>query len=140
MPVQAEMWLSAGVGCDLWEDNRKEYGLHTRLANRGANVFGLGKKKPDERMLEMISIELSMFMRWVEDNCDRTLNPEEGEAIAKRILNRERLKFGKKELLQITSLAFASDVNRINDFRKKTNFDDNIDRFCRSIGIVKPEF
>lgn len=103
-------------------------------------MFGLGKKKPDERMLEMFSIELSMFMRWVEDNCGRMLNPEEAEAIAKRILNRESFKFGKKELSQITSLAFASDVNRISDFRKKSNFDDNIDGFCRSIGMVKPEF
>jgi hypothetical protein len=135
-----EVWVSACVDGDSREDDRKEYGLRTRLANRGANMFGLGKKKPDERMLEMISVELSMFMRWVEDNCGRMLNPEEAEAIAKRILNRESFKFGKNELLQITSLAFASDVNRINDFRKKTNFDDNIDGFCRSIGMVKPEF
>jgi hypothetical protein len=101
-------------------------------------VFGLGKKKPDERILGMISIELSMFMRWVEDNCGRMLRPEEAEDIAKRILNRESFEFGKEEILQITNLAFASNVDKIDDFRQKTHFDDTIDAFCRRIGIVKP--
>ena len=100
-------------------------------------MFGLGKKKPDERILGMVSIELSMFMRWVEDNCGRMLK-QEAEDIAKRILNRENFKFGKEEILQITSLAFASDVDRIDDFRQKTHFDDSIDGFSQSIGIVKP--
>jgi hypothetical protein len=101
-------------------------------------MFGLGKRKPDERIIGMISVELSMFMRWVEDNCGRTLKAEEAEDIAKRILTRESFKFGKEELLQITSLAFASDVDRIDNFRKKTHFDNTIDRFCQSLGIVKP--
>lgn len=86
-------------------------------------MSGLEKKKPDERMLGMISIELSMFMRWAADDCGRMLRQEEAEDIAKRILNREKFEFGKEEILQITSLAFASDVDKIDDFRKKTNFD-----------------
>lgn len=101
-------------------------------------MFSIGKKKPDERMLGMISIELSMFMRWVEDNCGRMLKLEEAEDIAQRILTRESFKFGKEELFQITSLAFASDVGKIDDYRKKIHFDDTIDGFCQSIGIVKP--
>lgn len=101
-------------------------------------MFGFGNKKLDERMLGMLSIELSMFMRWVEENRGRMLKPEEVEDIAGRILTRESLEFGKEELLQITSLAFASDINQIDNFRKKTNFDNTIDGFCRSIGIVKP--
>lgn len=101
-------------------------------------MFGIGKKKADERMLGMISIELSMFMRWVEDNRGRMLKPEEAEDIVKRILTRENFKFGREELLKITSLAFASDVDMIDDFRKKTHFDNTIDGFCQSIGIVKP--
>lgn len=101
-------------------------------------MLGLGKKKPDERMLGVISIELSMFMRWMETNHGRMLKPEEAEDIAKKILTRENLKSGREELLQITSLAFASDVDRIDAFRKQTRFDNTIDGFCRSIGIVKP--
>jgi len=101
-------------------------------------MLGFGKKKPDERMLGMISIELSMFMRWVEDNRGRMLKPQEAEDIAQRILTRESFKFGKEELFQITTLAFASDVSKIDDFRKKTHFDDTVDGFCQSIGIVKP--
>jgi hypothetical protein len=101
-------------------------------------MSGLEKKKPDERMLGMISIELSMFMRWAADDCGRMLRQEEAEDIAKRILNREKFEFGKEEILQITSLAFASDVDKIDDFRKKTNFDVTIDGFCQSICIVKP--
>jgi hypothetical protein len=101
-------------------------------------MFGLRQKKPDEPMLGMISIELSMFMRWVEENRGRMLKPEEAEDIAQRILTREKFKFGIEELLQITSLAFASDAVNIDAFRKKMHFDDTIDGFCRSIGIVKP--
>lgn len=101
-------------------------------------MFNFGKKKLDERMLGMLSIELSMFMRWVEEIRGRMLKPEEVEDIAGRIFTRENLEFGKEELLQITSLAFASDINQIDNFRKKTNFDNTIDGFCRSIGIVKP--
>lgn len=101
-------------------------------------MFGLRKKKPDEQMIGMISIELSMFMRWIEDNRGRMLKPEEAEDIAKRILTRENSRFGREDLLQITSLAFASDVDKIDAFRKKTHFDNTIDGFCQSIGIVKP--
>ena len=97
-----------------------------------------GNKKPDERMLVMISIELSMFMRWVEDNCGRMLGPGEVEDIAQRILTREGFKFEKEELFQVTTLAFASDVSEIDDFREKTHFDDTIDGFCQSIGIKRP--
>jgi hypothetical protein len=101
-------------------------------------MFGSGKKKPDERMLTMISVELAMFMRWVEDNRGRMLKPEEADDIAKGILNRENFQFGKEELFQVTSLAFASDVSKIDEFRKKTHFDSTIDGFCQSIGIAKP--
>jgi hypothetical protein len=86
----------------------------------------------------MISIELSMFMRWMEDSCGRMLKPEEAEEIAKRILSRESFEFGKEEILQVTSLAFSSDVDKIDSFRQKTKFDDTIDAFFQSIGIIKP--
>jgi len=107
-------------------------------AHKGGSMFDFGKKKPNERMLAMISIELSMFMRWVEDNRGRMLKPEEAEDIAKRILTRGSFEFGKGELFQITSLAFASDADRIDEFRKQSHFDDTIDGFCQSIGIAKP--
>ena len=109
-----------------------------RAHNWESAMVGSGKKKADERMLGMISIELSMFMRWVEDSRGRMLKPEEADDIATRILDRENFQFGAQELLQITSLAFASDVGKIDEFRKKTQFDNTIDGFCQSIGIAKP--
>ena len=101
-------------------------------------MFGFGKKTLDERMLGMISIELSMFMRWMEENRSRMLKPDEVKDVATKILTRENFNFGEQDLFQITTLAFASDVNRIDDIRKKTGFDNTIDEFCQSIGIAKP--
>lgn len=101
-------------------------------------MWGFGKKKLNERMLGMISVELSMFLRWVEDNRHRMLTPPEVEDIAKRILDRENYKHGQQELFGLVALAMASDVKRIDEFRKRTGFDAKITGFCTSIGIPLP--
>ncbi len=89
-------------------------------------------------MVGMVSIELAMFMRWMEDNCRRMLTPPEALNIARKILDRENYKCTEENLFAITTLATASDIGQIDEFRKKTSFDKTIDGFCKSIGINKP--
>lgn len=101
-------------------------------------MLGFGKKKLDEKMLGMISVELSMFMRWMEENCSRMLMPEEAKDIAARILDRENFQFCEKDTFHIAAIALASDVERIDELRNKMGFDKTIDGFCQSIGITKP--
>jgi hypothetical protein len=101
-------------------------------------MFGFGKKRPDDRMLGNISIEIAMFMRWMETNRRRMLLPPEVMDIAKRILDRENLKYGEQELFSLVALATASDIARIDEFRKKSGFDQTIAGFCSSIGISVP--
>lgn len=89
-------------------------------------------------MLGMIAIELSMFMRWVEDNRGRMLNAEEIELIASKILERESFSYEKETLQTISLLALAGDVKMVDAMRTKTGFDTKVDGFCKSIGIEKP--
>jgi hypothetical protein len=109
-----------------------------KAAKGAIPMFGLGKKKLDERMLGMISIELAMFMRWIEENRRRMLPPDQANEIARRILDRENFKFSEQELFHIVNLAIASDVDQIDGVREKTGFDRTIDGFCKSIGIPTP--
>ncbi len=91
-------------------------------------------------MLGMISLEISMFMRWVEVNCNRMLNPDDVEDIAKRILTREKYKFGGDEITALTLLAMGNtDFKRVDSLREKFNFDKNVSGFCASIGISVPK-
>lgn len=101
-------------------------------------MFSFGKKKLDDGMLGNIAIELAMFMRWSESTCHRMLSPPQAMDIAKRILDRENLKYGQKELVAISALAMGSDFARVDEFRKKTGFDRTITGFCASIGIDVP--
>lgn len=101
-------------------------------------MFGLGKKKLDERMLGMISIELAMFMRWMEENRQRLLWSDQAKDIARKILNRENYKFSEQDLFHIVNLAMVSDATQIDDVRKRTGFDRTIEGFCKSISIPVP--
>jgi len=101
-------------------------------------MFGFGKKKIDDRTAGMIGIELGMFMRWMEENRHHMLLPPEAKDIARRILDRENLKYTENDLFMIVASAMTHDMKRIDEFRKKTEFDKTIDGFCRSIGINKP--
>src|SRR5256885_7301867 len=101
-------------------------------------MFGFGKKKLDARTLAMMSIELAMFIQWIKDNRGRKLKREEAQDIARRILDREKIKYGQQDPVQIAKLAFASDATKVNEFRKQTQFDVTVEGFCQSIGIAKP--
>jgi hypothetical protein len=101
-------------------------------------MFGFGKKRLDERTVGMISIELAMFMRWIESDRQRMLLPNEVTDIAKKIFKREHLSFSEKDLFHVATLAMASDPAKIDAFRKQTGFDSAIEGFCKSIGIPTP--
>jgi len=98
-------------------------------------MFGFGKKKNDEKMLGMISIEISMFMRWMETQKNRMLSPDELHDIAERILRREGLKESQEDLDFIVNMSICSDVDDINKMRKQTNFDAKVIGFMNSIQL-----
>lgn len=101
-------------------------------------MFGFGKKKLDDHMFGMISAEVSMYMRWVEDNCRRMLKPHETEDIARRILVRENFKFSEEIPQHIGFMAAGFELDVIDKFRKKYFFDEQIEKFCKSIDIPMP--
>jgi hypothetical protein len=102
-------------------------------------MFTFGKKRPDERTLGMIAIELSMYMRWVEEHCGRMLMPDDAKDVARRILTRENFKIDEQDLFFIFGSATTQDIKQIDAFREKTGFDSTIDGFCASIDIPKPK-
>jgi hypothetical protein len=103
-----------------------------------ANNVRLRQKRLDERMIGAISIELAMFMRWMEDNRRHMLLPPEAANIARKILDRENFRYSENQVFAVAALATASNVKEIDEFRKKAGFDQAIDGFCKSIGIESP--
>lgn len=99
-------------------------------------MFGFGKKKIDDRMVGLIAVELAMFMQW-----RKGLNPHEIEDIARRILVRENFIISDGLPLLIGSMALDFLLDKkdfIEESRKKYLFDEQIEKFCKSIGIPCP--
>ena len=101
-------------------------------------MFGFGKKKLDDRTAGMVSIEIAMFMRWMETKHRKVLQPTQVKYIVKRVLERENLNCNENICSDVTTLAMSKNFDRIDELRKKSKFDENIDDFCKSIGISTP--
>jgi hypothetical protein len=101
-------------------------------------MFGFGKKPLDERLIGGIAIETSMFMRWIEEKRRRMLSSDEVNDIVQRILEREKLKFTAEEKFLIVGSAITMENEPIDDFRKRSGFDNKVEGFCKSIGIPFP--
>ena len=99
-------------------------------------MFGLGKKKLTDQMRGKIGIELAMFMRWHEDNKEKTLTEEEMSQVMRGILKREKYKFSDKDVTMIIILVTATGNDAIDKMRIESNFDNQVTEFIRSIGFT----
>ena len=93
------------------------------------------KKKLTDQMLGMIAVEISMYMRWREDNGKGMLMGEALNDIILRVLIRENYKYSDKHVQAINFAALASDFDQVDKFRKQTRFDEQVGAFERSIGL-----
>lgn len=99
-------------------------------------MFGFGKKKLDDRLMGLISIEVGMFQSWTLDHRGTDLSPVILEQIIKKILDRENFKYTNKHISIIQLLAISNtDLDQLSDYRRKTNFDSNVSGFCKSINL-----
>jgi len=101
-------------------------------------MFGFGKKKIDDRLHGMIGVEIAMFRRWVETNKNLYLTLDELTEIAKRVLNREKLKCSDGELKLLALSAFTHEEDGIDKLRKKFKFDLQAVKFMESINYSLP--
>jgi hypothetical protein len=109
-------------------------------------MFGFGKKKLDDRMSGMISIEVAMFMGWMHDNSDNfdpILMMGKLEDIARRILARENFVGGTEAVIALMAMdlylsELESKTDIVSKSRKQYCFDEQIEKFCKSIGIPMP--
>lgn len=76
-------------------------------------MFGFGKKKLDDRTAGMVSIEIAMFMRWMETKHRKVLQPTQVKYIVKRVLEREKIKCNENICSGITALAMSEVVPKI---------------------------
>ena len=109
-------------------------------------MFGFGKKKLDDRMSGMISIEVAMFIGWMHDNTanfDPISMMGKLEDIARRILARENYVGGTEAAIALMAMdlylsELESKTDIVSKSRKQYLFDEQIEKFCKSIGIPMP--
>ena len=103
-------------------------------------MFGFGKKKKkmDDKLAGGIGMEMSMYMDWHLDNKERDLTWDEIAMIAEKILIREGIEHGHDEIFFLQGLVFSNtNFEAIKNFREKTNFDNQVSGFCKSIALDK---
>lgn len=99
-------------------------------------MFGFGKKTLDDNSLRHIIIEMQMFQSWTLDYRNTDLSMSDLNYIAKAIFDRENLKHDNNHINFATMACIAQDdYSEIKKLRLKTNFDQQITGFCRSIGL-----
>ena len=99
-------------------------------------MFGFGKKKIDDKLINGILIEVGMFQSWTLDNRGVDLDSVILESIIKKILDRESVKYTNEEVGIMKLMALSNtEFDQLRAFRKKTNFDINVSGFCRSINL-----
>jgi len=99
-------------------------------------MFGFGKKKLTADAIGNISMEIAMFMRWMEVHRHRMLLTPEVHGIAVRLLDRENRKYTSDDVMHIVMSAMTISPRAIDAMNKKTRSEIDVDLFCRKIGIT----
>jgi len=102
-------------------------------------MFGLFKKKQrlTDRLVGGITIEVGMFESWTLSKMKRALSQDELGMIVDRILKREGLEVDAKEAEVLKMMLLMNDIQQMEEFRRKTNFDMKVEGFCKSINLPK---
>jgi len=102
-------------------------------------VFGFGKKKLSEPMKVNLAMEVAMYMRWGTEN-DKGVLPggsflQSMEVIIAGVLKRENYRYTDDDISVIKIHAMTLPLDRVDEMRKTTRFDEQVQGFERSIGL-----
>ncbi len=100
-------------------------------------MFNIFKKKPDDRIINGVIMEISMFMSWYEDTYMKMLSLETTKMISELVFEREGLPKNLKGADLIPALVFGTERNVSCKLRVQTKFDSQIDGFLQSINLSR---
>jgi hypothetical protein len=95
-----------------------------------------GPRKINDNILRNIIIEMQMFQSWAIDMRAVHLGIQDLNFICHAIFAREKLIYEENHVFFVTGICLGQeDYSEIKKFRAETRFDENVDGFCRSIGL-----
>ena len=91
------------------------------------------QKLLDDAMVMKIAIEVGMFESWYSEKHKKMLSHDEIPKLVGKILLREDVIFTEDQRAMIeTSVMVGFDQDKIKQFRVQSNFDQQIDSFCKA--------